>query len=212
MVAGLSRNLSLWSSKKPHDASSSAAPQPEPAAFEAEAASASGSPEALSDSTTAIPTDAIVSQASDPSVASAASSFTETLAALPPSLTPLHYGDLAALGLTGWSPAGLSVQLIELINVATSLPWFWTIVASTLASRLIILPFAIKQMRNTARLAPYQDRMAALRKQMEVASARKDTLGIQRLALQQKQMYDEAGVSLAGMFATPFVQLPVTLG
>jgi membrane protein insertase Oxa1/YidC/SpoIIIJ len=68
---------------------------------------------------------------------------------------PLQYGDLAALGLAGWSPAGLSSWMLEIINVLTGLPWFHTVIAGTLFSRLLLLPFSIKQLRNSSALAPH---------------------------------------------------------
>jgi hypothetical protein len=51
-------------------------------------------------------------------------------------LTPLQYGGLAALGLSGWSSVGLSSWRLELMDVSTGLPWFHVIIAGTLFSRL----------------------------------------------------------------------------
>lgn len=48
------------------------------------------------------------------------------LTALPPldtlaALTPLQYGDLTTLGLTGWTSANLSSWILKLMNVSTGL-------------------------------------------------------------------------------------------
>lgn len=126
--------------------------------------------------------------------------------------TPLSYGDLAALGLAGWTPAGLCRWTMELINVSTGMPWFWTIVATTVLSRVVLFPFTVKQMQGTAALAPYQNDITAIRDEMAAAQKRKDTLAMQRAALKQKMIYEKAGVSLGGMALAPFIQLPVTLG
>ena len=75
----------------------------------------------------------------------------DTLAAL----TPLRYGGLAALGLASWSPAGLSSWVLEIIDVSTCLPWFHAIIAGTLFSRLLP-PLSVKQLGNSATLAPHQ--------------------------------------------------------
>lgn len=132
----------------------------------------------------------------------------DTLAAL----APLQYGDLTALGLAGWSPAGLSSWLLELVNVSSGLPWFHTIVAGTLLSRLLLLPFSIKQLRNSAALAPHQPRLLALKEELNKAYQTGDKLGVQRVALKQRRVYEESGVSMLPMLLMPFVQLPVTLG
>jgi YidC/Oxa1 family membrane protein insertase len=132
----------------------------------------------------------------------------DTLAAL----TPLQYGDLAALGLAGWSPAGLSSWMLELINVSTGLSWFHTIIAGTVFARLILLPFSIKQLRNSAALAPHQLRLMKLKEELDKSYKSGDKLAVQRVALQQRRVYAESGVSMLPMLLMPFVQLPVTLG
>ncbi|KAI0742925.1 60Kd inner membrane protein-domain-containing protein [Daedaleopsis nitida] len=126
--------------------------------------------------------------------------------------TALNYGDLAALGLAGWTPAGICRWTMELINVSTGLPWVWTIVTTTVLSRVLLFPFTVKQMQSTAALAPYQNEIAAIRDEMNAAQAKKDMLAMQRAALKQKMIYEKAGVSLSGMALAPFIQLPVTLG
>ncbi|KAI0651166.1 60Kd inner membrane protein-domain-containing protein [Trametes meyenii] len=164
----------------------------------------------------------------EPSVAvDAASSVPSSDAALPPvpvptdalpaelvsSIpSPLQYGDLAALGLAGWTPAGICRWGMELLQVSTGLPWFWTIVGTTIISRIILFPFSVKQMQGTAALAPYQKDIASIRDEMTEAQKKKDALAMQRAALRQKLVYEKAGVSIGGMAAAPFIQLPVTLG
>ena len=133
----------------------------------------------------------------------------DALSSLPASL---NYGDLAALGLAGWTPAGICRWTMELINVSTGMPWFWTIVATTVLSRVVLFPFTVKQMQSTAALAPYQGDIAAIRDEMQAAQAKKDMLAMQRAALKQKMIYEKAGVSIGGMALAPFIQLPVTLG
>ncbi|KAI0327341.1 hypothetical protein GY45DRAFT_1257183 [Cubamyces sp. BRFM 1775] len=101
---------------------------------------------------------------------------------------------------------------MELIQVTTGMPWFWTIVSATVLSRLFLFPFTVKQMQSTAALAPHQAEMAAIKDEMTAAQKKRDVLAMQRLALRQKMLYNKAGVSLSGMALAPFIQLPVTLG
>ncbi|KAI0263666.1 60Kd inner membrane protein-domain-containing protein [Russula aff. rugulosa BPL654] len=102
--------------------------------------------------------------------------------------------------------------MLELINVSTGLPWFYTIIAGTVFARLILLPFSIKQLRNSAALAPHQPRLMKLKEELDQAYKSGDKLAVQRVALQQRKVYGESGVSMLPMLMMPFVQLPVTLG
>lgn len=124
---------------------------------------------------------------------------------------PLNYGDLASLGFAHWTPAGLCQWGMELIQVSTGMPWFWAIVATTLATRLIILPFNINSLRITARLAPFQPRLTELRDKMSGISNR-DPIALQRISLQQKKIYEEAQVSMLQPLMVPALQLPLSLG
>jgi len=127
------------------------------------------------------------------------------------SIPPLNYGDLAALGFAHWTPAGLCQWAMELIQVSTGMPWFWTIVTATLATRLIVIPFNIGSLRITARLAPFQPRLTELRNQMTGLSTR-DPIAMQRISLQQKKIYEEAQVSMLQPLLVPAIQLPLSLG
>jgi len=102
--------------------------------------------------------------------------------------------------------------MLEFINVSSGLPWFHTIVAGTLLSRLLLLPFSIKQLRNSSALAPHQPRLLELKEELNRAYQTGDHLAVQRVALKQRRVYEESGVSMLPMLLMPFVQLPVTLG
>lgn len=203
---------SIWLFSKKTDAATALPPPPatvprdtsapEPVSAVPEAASTVPAP-TIPPTAEAVPLDAGVAEAS-PLLPSDA---IDTLAAL----APLQYGDLAALGLSGWSPAGLSTWLLELINVA-GLPWFHTIIAGTLLSRLLLLPFSIKQLRNSAALAPFQPRLLELKTELDKAYKTGDKLAVQRVALKQRRVYEESGVSMLPMLLMPFAQLPVSLG
>lgn len=126
---------------------------------------------------------------------------------------PLNYGDLAALGFSNWTPAGIAQWSIELIQVASGMPWFWTIVTVTILSRLIVLPFNIGSLRTTAKLAPHQPRLMQLRDELQkIGGLSKDPIAVQRISLQQKKVYEDAGVSMLAPLLTPLIQFPVSLG
>jgi YidC/Oxa1 family membrane protein insertase len=102
--------------------------------------------------------------------------------------------------------------MLELINISAGLPWFHTIIAGTLLSRLLLLPFSIKQLRNSAALAPFQPRLLELKTELDKAYKSGDKLAVQRVALKQRRVYEESGVSMLPMLLMPFAQLPVSLG
>jgi YidC/Oxa1 family membrane protein insertase len=200
------RSIWLFSKREKADAAPPAAAPPstvpsQPVAVPETASGTSVTP--LTPTADAVPADAIAQVSSFPQ-----SEILDTAAAL----APLQYGDLAVLGLAGWSPAGLSSWMLELVNVSTGLPWFHTIVVGTFLSRLLLLPFSIKQLRNTAALAPYQPRLLELKDEFNRVYATGDQLAVQRIALKQRSVYEESGVSMLPMLLMPFVQLPVTLG
>ena len=146
---------------------------------------------------------------------------TETLAEAPSGIIPtseiteippLQYGDFGELGLVSWTPAGFIRWTFELVQVSTGMPWFYTLVATTLLYRIVLLPFGIKALRNSARLLPMTPRLLAMKQEMDAVRGTKDPLAMQRVALKQKKIYEDAGVELGPMMLNPFVQLPVTLG
>jgi len=102
---------------------------------------------------------------------------------------------------------------MELIQVSSGMSWLWTIVTITVLSRLIVLPFNINSVRATASLAPHQPRLMQLRNELQqTGGLSKDPIAVQRISLQQKKIYEEAGVSILTPLLTPLVQIPVSLG
>ncbi|OCH92541.1 hypothetical protein OBBRIDRAFT_773180 [Obba rivulosa] len=208
-----------WSSKKPQV---EAQPNPsEPTLVDAsaqpeqppvEAASAAYTPAPPESTTFSESSAADVGSISGTDLQSVPTDALPDLSAVPSATAPLQYGDLAALGLASWTPAGLCRVGIEALQVSTGLPWFWTIVGASLASRLLILPLSIKSMQYAARLARHQDEVQALRAKMTEAQVARDVLAMQTLALRQRQIYTKAGVSIPGMMALPFLQFPIQLG
>ena len=92
---------------------------------------------------------------------------------------------------------------MEALHVSTGMPWFWTIVSATLLTRVILFPFTVRSMRSTAALAPHQPEINRLREKMQQAQATKDMLLLQQVALQQRGIYEKAGVSMGSMASTP---------
>ena len=101
---------------------------------------------------------------------------------------------------------------MEIIQATTGLPWFWTIVGTTVIARLVVFPFAVMSIRNAALVAPHQAKFDKLRDEITRARASRDSAQMQRALLKQQLLYQKLGVSMSGMIFPPLAQLPVTLG
>ena len=137
---------------------------------------------------------------------------TEVATGLASHIPPLQYGDLAALDLINWYPAGIVRWTFEIINVSAGLPWFWTIVAGTVFWRVACLPFSIYSLRESAKLQPLAKKLGDLREEMlntgkiSVHSVDHERAKYEYTAFQREHDL-HPGRALVGV-----VQFPVTLG
>ena len=137
------------------------------------------------------------------------SDLTETLISNVPAA--LQYGDMAALGLAGWSPAGLVRWSMELINVSTGMPWFWTIIVGSALWRLVCVPWAIRGFQISARLLPLQPQILELQKAIAKSRQSQNPLELQKAAQAMSRFYKTHNISpFAGLVS--LVQLPITFG
>jgi YidC/Oxa1 family membrane protein insertase len=178
-----------------------------PAPSEPIAAASASTPAAPSEATAQAIAD-LVPAASEPAATGAGAVLDAANAVIP----PLQFGDLAAQGLTGFTPAGIVRSVLELIQVSTAMPWVAAIATTVLVVRFGVLPFHVRAMRNTARLQPYMPRLDELKQESLAARQSGDTLRLQRAALAQKALYDEAGVKVSHMMLGPVMTLASQLG
>lgn len=137
------------------------------------------------------------------------SDLTETLISNVPAA--LQYGDMAALGLAGWSPAGIVRWSLELLNVSTGMPWFWTIVVGSAVWRLACVPWAIKGLQASARLMPLQSQILELQKSVTKSKLSQNPLELQKAAQAMSRFYKSNNINpLAGLVG--LVQIPITVG
>jgi YidC/Oxa1 family membrane protein insertase len=122
---------------------------------------------------------------------------------------PLQYGDLADLGLIGWNPAGLIRWSLEVMQVSTGIPWFWTIVASTILWRIVELPFYIKTSRNVARIDTYEPELDAAKARM--AAAIREGADKQQAA-KEMDVYRKVAISIGSVMLTSFVSFSTNIG
>ncbi|PPQ74653.1 hypothetical protein CVT24_003838 [Panaeolus cyanescens] len=123
----------------------------------------------------------------------------------------LQYGDLAAMGLASWSPAGLVRWSMELIHVTFSMPWLPTIVVASVFWKLVCIPFAIKGLQSAAKLQPHQAELQAMQKHMSVIKASGNTMEIQKAALRMRDFYKAHDINPLGGLVS-LIQMPIQLG
>ncbi|PPQ80347.1 hypothetical protein CVT25_003630 [Psilocybe cyanescens] len=214
---GSSRNLSFWGSSSkpaPQPAATPEVPQTTEETATAVADMSSSIPAAPA-AETPLPADAsafsadTVSSVNVPVDSTLLSDITEAIANHAPAA--LQYGDLAAMGLAGWSPAGLVRWSMEIINVTTGMPWFWTIIAGSAFWRLVCVPFAIKGLQASARMQPHQAQLVALQQEIKNTAAKKDPIAIKKATVKMQEFYKKHDINpLGGIVA--LVQMPITLG
>lgn len=131
--------------------------------------------------------------------------------AAPEVLSPLHYGDLANLGLISWTPAGLVRWSLEVIQVFTGMPWFWAIIAGTAFWRLVLFPFSVQTLRTAALAALHQPKLDAAKKRLELAKTANSPEAMAVAVQEVRQTYKDIGLSPASM-AIPLLQIPIAMG
>ena len=160
---------------------------------------------------------AVSQSISDPLNSTAAASFTDSASTLTDTLIqtvpPLAYGDFGHLGLTTNSPIGLVAYSLELINVSTGLPWFWTLVTGAALWRAICVPAALGGVRAAARMRPFQPKILQMQEKITEAKQKQDMVALQRGSIELRKIYAEAGVNpFTGMMLPTLVQVPVSIG
>lgn len=141
------------------------------------------------------------------SATDASSSLTDTFAS-----HAMQYGDMAALDLVHYSPAGFFPWLIEVTHVSTALPLWSVIIVTTIGARLFLLPFVIRATRTSARLAPLQPQLAEIRAKVDKARMERDTLLMQQAMLKQQSLFSKAGVNPFDQIFMSVLQIAVQFG
>jgi len=96
-------------------------------------------------------------------------------------LLHLQEPSLASLGLAGHTPSGFFQAVLEHVHLGCDLPWWGTIVATTCAFRILLIPLYIRSRRNAAvlhnvtpELEKIQSKISAAKTKHEVLEHRKE--------------------------------------
>ncbi|KAG8875599.1 Mitochondrial inner membrane protein oxa1 [Tulasnella sp. 331] len=133
-------------------------------------------------------------------------SITELLTS--PSANGDNIGDLASLGLGGWSPAGIVQTLLEQIHVTTGLPWWASILTLAAVIRIASLPLHIRVVANNSRMAYATKKVKEATEKIKASQAAGDKMALMKASMQMRQAYTDVGASpLVGLLG--LVQMPI---
>ncbi|KAN0065391.1 hypothetical protein ACQY0O_001227 [Thecaphora frezii] len=122
--------------------------------------------------------------------ATAAATVSETVLSAGAAGVPV--GELSSLGLAHWSsPPGWITHLLDFIGTHTGLPWWGTIVVTSVILRLALAPINIAGQKNAIRLGNISPRMKELMDNIKHCKAAGDQRGMQEnVSAVQKLMRD----------------------
>jgi YidC/Oxa1 family membrane protein insertase len=111
------------------------------------------------------------------------------------------------LGLNyGYGPSSIIEWVFEHVHVYSGLPWWGTIMASTLLVRLTMFPLFLKSADNSAKMNALKPATFALQKQIQEAQKEKDMALMSQSYTAMRQIYKDAGVSMKWMFIPGVLQ------
>ncbi|KAL5520430.1 hypothetical protein ACEPAG_9654 [Sanghuangporus baumii] len=155
-------------------------------------------------------------EVSAPTDISSTDAFSDTLSdtalQIATSPAPTKYGDMEALGLVSWTPAGLAPWIFESVQVSTGLPWWQVIILTTMGARMALVPVVISAQKMQGRIAPLQPKLAELRERTMKARAEGDLFGLRQVSQQQQLLLSKHDVNPFKQMALSFGQVAVQLG
>jgi YidC/Oxa1 family membrane protein insertase len=118
-------------------------------------------------------------------------------------------GELKALGLCNFTPAGFVEQLLECVHVYGGLPWWGSVVATTLFFRTLLFPLVVKTQRNNAKLFNLHPDLKRITDRMQVLKEQGNIKAAQQESLKVLQLYKDNGANPLKGFMLPLVQAPL---
>lgn len=125
--------------------------------------------------------------------------------------TSLHsdqIGYLQSVGLgTGWGPTSMIENILELTHVYTGLPWWATIVASTVLIRTLMVPIYIKSSANMAKMSKVKPQLDVLMDEIRNGDNEDKMMAMRK----RNKLFKEHGIKTSHSFL-PILQVPIAYG
>lgn len=127
-------------------------------------------------------------------------------------LNALGEPTLASLGIGSFSsPSGLVQNALETIHIYTGLPWWGTIVLSTVIIRLLLTPLVISAQRNSAIFCNSMGEIQAVQDKILEARQMKNTLAFAEQTEEMQKIMQRTGYNPLKNILVPFAQMPFFL-
>ncbi|GME67602.1 unnamed protein product [[Candida] boidinii] len=128
-------------------------------------------------------------------------------------MTSDQLGYLQSVGLAqGWWPSDIMQTIFEYVHVFSGLPWWATIVVTTLGVRLALFPLFVKSSDAMARSAAVQPESKKLRKELNIATARGDQRLRNVKMLELRELNKKNGIKMTHLFIAPATQITYGIG
>lgn len=114
-------------------------------------------------------------------------------------------GDLAALGLCNWTPAGLCQALLEGVHVLSGLPWWLTIGVTAVGMRFALLPLVIEQTKKGAIMAKIGPKLQELQKEAKAARLENNQHRVQETTRSMQKLFQSNNISPFSTLKFPIV-------
>ena len=116
-------------------------------------------------------------------------------------------GDLASLGLGGYSPVGILQTSLDWLHSHTGLPWWGAIIASTLLLRLALFPLAIKLQVNAVNLNNIRPEMEKIMAKIKAHQQTGNTTMAAQESSRLMMLYKKHNCNPLKMMVMPFIQV-----
>ncbi|KAI3483813.1 hypothetical protein L1887_53223 [Cichorium endivia] len=119
-------------------------------------------------------------------------------------------GELSELGLTNWfSPPGFLTNMLDIVGTTTGLPWWGTIMVTTVALRVLIAPVNVGGQKNAIRLGNIQPQMKRNMDDIKHFKAAGDQMQMQKAVMDTQKLLRDNNANPLGSLIPLAVQLPL---
>ncbi|CAH0518083.1 unnamed protein product [Peronospora belbahrii] len=119
--------------------------------------------------------------------------------------------DYAYLSDLGYGLSDIAIRSLDVIHATTGLPWWATIIVTTVAVRTVFFPITVVSMRNAAKMKLFQPDMEKLRDEMD-ANPTRDGDSALEFQKKYKALMKKHDVNPFKSMLPPLAQIPVFLG
>ncbi|ETW02906.1 hypothetical protein H310_05370 [Aphanomyces invadans] len=112
----------------------------------------------------------------------------------------------------GYSLAEMAIRTMDVVHAMSGLPWWATIIATTVIVRSAFFPISIMSMKNSARMGILQPKLEKLQNEIKNSPDAYDPAKMTEFRARAQALFKEHKVRPFMSFLMPISQLPIFLG